>query len=198
MTAVQLIADTNVLSYLFHESLLGVQYEELIGSQSVGVTGHSIAELRAGAVMAQWGERRLMEQWRFLDQFTHVADTKEMAEVCGALRGVRSRIGQPIDWPDAWAAACALWLNVPLVTHDRDLEGIPGLRVLTVHKGWRVREAALGAVEGGALWLGERPIEQDVEEAWLREIECRTSELEGVVAEMIRLRAVRARLRTSH
>jgi hypothetical protein len=39
----------------FHESLLGVEYEELIGSQSVGVTGHSIAELRAGAVMARWG-----------------------------------------------------------------------------------------------------------------------------------------------
>lgn len=37
---------------------------------------------------------------QLLEQFTHVADTKEMAEVCGAIRGVRSRVGRPIDWPD--------------------------------------------------------------------------------------------------
>jgi predicted nucleic acid-binding protein len=134
MTPVQLIADTNVLSYVFHESMLGLEYEKLIGSRRVGVTGHSVAELRAGAVMARWGERRLKEQSRLLEQFTYVPDNKEMAEVCGGIRGVRSHIGRPIDWPDAWTAACALWLDVPLVTHDRDLEALPGLRVLTLHK----------------------------------------------------------------
>ncbi len=154
MSPVQLVADTNVVSYLFHESSLGLAYRELVGSRRVGITGHSIAELRAGAVIARWGERRLKEQLRFLEQLTHVPDTKEMAEVCGALRGERSRIGQPIDWPDAWAAACALWLDVPLVTHDRDLEGIPGLRVLTVHREWRVREEAFGAFGSGSLSCG--------------------------------------------
>jgi predicted nucleic acid-binding protein len=155
MSPAQLVADTNVVSYLFNKSPLGFAYAELIGSRSVGITGLSIAELRAGAVIAKWGERKLTEQSCFLERLIHVPDTAWMAEVCGALRGLRTRTGRPIDWPDAWAAACALWLDVPLVTHDRDLEGIPGLRVLTLHREWRVREEAFGALGGGSLWLGE-------------------------------------------
>jgi predicted nucleic acid-binding protein len=157
MRPVQLVADTNVLSYIFNRSALGFAYEELIGSRNVGITGHTIAELRAGVVMAQWGERRLAEHLRFLDQFSHVADTREMAEVCGALRAVRSRVGEPIEWADAWAAACAIWLDVPLVTHDRDHEGIPGLRVLTAHDEWCVREIDRGAFGSGPLLLSESP-----------------------------------------
>jgi predicted nucleic acid-binding protein len=162
VSAVQVIADTNVVSYLFQNSALGLAYRQLIGVRKMGITGHSIAEIRAGAEMALWGKRRLNEQLRFLDEFSHVPDTREMAEVCGALRGVRSRVGCPIEWADAWAAACALWLDVPLVTHDRDLEGVPGLRVMTVHREWCIREAACGASERGGLFLGE-----DRDRAWL-------------------------------
>ena len=64
MRPVQLVADTSVVSYMFNQSPLGAAYEELIGSRNVGITGHSIAELRAGAVMARWGERRQGEHLR--------------------------------------------------------------------------------------------------------------------------------------
>jgi predicted nucleic acid-binding protein len=157
MKQVKLIADTNVVSYMFKESPLGSEYEELIDSRHVGLTGYSIAELRRGAALAGWGERRLLEQRCFLDQFSHVPDTREMAELCGAIHAARFRSGSPIDWPDAWAAASALWLDVPLVTHDRDLEGIVGLRVLTAHREWWVRETDRDAFEGGPLWMGESP-----------------------------------------
>jgi predicted nucleic acid-binding protein len=157
MRAVELIADTNVVSYMHNRVPLGLVYEELIGSRRVGLAGCAIAELRAGAINARWGERRLRAQQRFLDQFSHVPDTREMAELCGAIRAERSRIGKPIDWPDAWTAACALWLEVPLVTHDRDHEAIPGLRVLTAHSTWRVRETDCDVYESGPLFLSEGP-----------------------------------------
>jgi predicted nucleic acid-binding protein len=157
VSSVQVVVDTNVVSYLTQDSALGLAYRQLIGGRKMGITGHSIAELRAGAEMAQWGARRLNEQLRFLDEFSLVPDTREMAQVCGVLRGVRSRVGRRIEWADAWAAACALWLDVPLVTHDRDHEGVPGLRVMTVHRVWCIREAACGASDGGGLILGERP-----------------------------------------
>src|SRR5262245_5009826 len=117
MKQVELIADTNVLSYLFKELPLGIEYQELIGSRHIGITGYTIAELRRGAVLAHWGERRLLAQRDFLDQFSHVPDTREIAELCGAIHAVRLQTGAPIDWPDAWAAASALWLEIPLVTH---------------------------------------------------------------------------------
>ena len=155
MTPVQLIADTNVISYMSGTSPLGTAYSDLIDGRRIGLTGHTLAELRAGSVIGRWGERRLNEYLGFLEQFTHVPCTRGMAEVCGALRGVRRHVGDPIDWADAWAATCALWLEVPLVTHDRDLEGIPDLRVITVHDGWRVGEERMGYVASSGSWLGE-------------------------------------------
>jgi hypothetical protein len=53
------------------------------------------------------------------------------------------------------AAACALWLDIPLVTHDRDLEGISDLRVLTVHGEWRVGEETTGECASRGIWTGE-------------------------------------------
>lgn len=155
MTAVQLIADANVISYIFRKSPLGRAYKDLIAGRSVGLTGHTVAELRAGSVIGRWGERRLDEYLQFLGQFTHVPCTRGMAELCGAIRGVRRHIGEPIDWADAWAAACALWLDVPLVTHDRDLQGIPDLRVLTVHDKWRIGEETVAQTAPSGMWMGE-------------------------------------------
>jgi predicted nucleic acid-binding protein len=155
MIAVQLVADTNVISYMSGKAPLGAAYKDLIDRRSVGIAGHTLAELRAGPVINRWGARRLNEYIQFLEQFTHIPCTREMAELCGTLRGMRRRIGEPIDWADAWAAACALWLDVPLVTHDRDLEGVPNLRVITAHDHWRVGEETMGSVVPSGIWLGE-------------------------------------------
>ena len=157
MSAIQLIADTNVVSYAFRGTPIGRAYLELMGDRRIGVTGLCLAELRAGAIIGRWGDRKVNELVCFFRRFTHVREAEGMAEVCGALRAVRAQVGRPIDLPDAWAAACALWLDVPLVTHDRDLEGIPDLRVLTLHNDWRVGEEALGALETGRLRLGDEP-----------------------------------------
>jgi predicted nucleic acid-binding protein len=155
MTSVQLVADTNVISYMFEESPLGIAYSDLIDRRRVGFTGQTLAELRAGTVIKEWGERRLNGYIQWLEQFTDVPYTRGMAELCGAVRGVRRRIGKPIEWADAWAAACALWLDVPLVTHGKDLEAIPDLRVLTVHDQWRIGEETMGEAAASGIWIGE-------------------------------------------
>lgn len=155
MISVQLIADTNVISYIYAESSLGLAYMDLIDQREVGMTGHTIAELRAGAIIGRWGEQRLKEYLRFLEQFSHVPCTRGMSEVCGGIRAARRGIGKPIGWADAWAAACAPWLDLPLVTHDRDLEGIPDLRVLTLHDQWRVGEETMGDAAPSGIWTGQ-------------------------------------------
>ena len=47
-------------------------------------------------------------------------------------KSAREKKGRPITFADAWIAAAALQLNVPLATHNaRDYAGIPNLVVLT-------------------------------------------------------------------
>jgi predicted nucleic acid-binding protein len=155
MRCVELVVDTDVASFMFRECERGAAYEDLIGVSSAGITPLALAEFRSGVVKRDWGARKIESLDTFLGRFRLLETSLEIANISGAIYGVCQQVGRAVSWPDAWAAATALWLDVPLVAHDRDLEGIPGLRVLTLHKGWQVREKGMVSSESGPLWLGE-------------------------------------------
>jgi predicted nucleic acid-binding protein len=156
MRRVELVADGDVISYMFKSTPLGDAYTDLIDSRKTGITLLALTESRQGAVYGNWGMRKLQELDVFLSDFILLESNAEIANICGGLLGRCKQIGRAVSWPDAWAAATAVWLDVPLVTHDWDLEKVPGLRVLTLHKNWEVREEGSGVSAGGPLWLGER------------------------------------------
>lgn len=158
MKYVELVVDTDVASFIFKEDERGAAYSELIGESRTGITLLSIAELRAGVVRKNWGPRKIASLDVFLSRFLLIETSLEIASISGGVRACCEQVGRAVSWPDAWIAATALWLDVPLVAHDRDLEGIPGLRVLTVHESWQVREEGPAPSEGRALWLGERSV----------------------------------------
>ena len=155
MTRVELVADSDVISYLYRNGPLGKAYSDLVGLRRTGITLLAVAEARVGVTHANWGDRKIASLHEFLGRFFVLEANAEIANVCGGLLGRCKQVGLAISWPDAWSAATALWLDVPLVTHDRDLERVPGLRVLTAHADWQVREEG-GGVGMVPLWLGER------------------------------------------
>jgi hypothetical protein len=81
MSTVQLIADTNVVSYAFRGGPLGRAYLELMGDRRTGVTGMCLAELRAGSIIGRWGERKVDELVHFIRRFTHVREPEGMADL---------------------------------------------------------------------------------------------------------------------
>jgi len=141
MMDAELIADTNVVSYLFRNGQLGFDYRYLISGQAVGITEVSVEELHYGAALNGWGERRRQHLVSFLAGFILVPTHLGIAEICGYLRAGRRRVWRPIELADAWIAATALWYQIPVVTNDRDLERIPGLNVLTLLDGWEARDS---------------------------------------------------------
>jgi predicted nucleic acid-binding protein len=164
MRKVELVVDGDVISYMFKCTPLGDAYSELMGSRRTGITLLAVSESRQGVVYGNWGKRKLEELDAFLGAFVLLESNIEIANLCGGLLGRCKQIGRALSWPDAWAAATAIWLDVPLVTHDRDLEKVPGLQVLTLHQQWEVREDGIGIRGGGPLWLGERSPEYRREE----------------------------------
>jgi predicted nucleic acid-binding protein len=159
MRDVDLVADTDVVSYMFKGGALGTMFSDLVGTSSTGITLQSLAELHYWAARNNWGYRRIASLDAFMGRFLLLDADSEIANISGAIRASCDQVGRAISWPDAWVAATALWLGVPLVAHDRDLERIPGLRVLTVHKNWQIREEGLAPVRNGTLWLGESSAE---------------------------------------
>ena len=158
MSRTEWVVDTDVTSFMFRECERGVAYMDLIGTNAKGITALSLAEFRSGVTKANWGARRIALLDAFLKKFRLFETNAEIANISGAIRGVCERVGRAVSWPDAWAAATALWLDVPLVAHDRDLEGIPGLRVLTLHRSWEVREEGVLSSASEPLWLRETSV----------------------------------------
>jgi predicted nucleic acid-binding protein len=151
--SVELLIDTNIVSYIFKETALGTAYARLIDGRATAITLLSIAELSAGVSRGRWGYEKVERLDALVSRFVPVPGTAEVANLCGVLLGRCREIGRAMDWPDAWAAATAIWLDVPLVTHDRDVEGVPGLRVVTLHDEWQLRDGSFGAFASTPLVL---------------------------------------------
>jgi tRNA(fMet)-specific endonuclease VapC len=156
MSDVELVVDTDVISYMFKGGVLGAMFSNLVGTRRAGITSLSLAELRYWAAANDWGHRKIVSLDAFLSRFLLLQAGSEIANIGGAIRASYEQVGRAISWPDAWVAATALWLDVPLVAHDRDFERIPGLRVVTIHEDWQVREQSSILTHSGALWMGER------------------------------------------
>jgi tRNA(fMet)-specific endonuclease VapC len=139
MTVPEQVVDTNVVSYLLRKSELSTGYRQLL-RRPTGITVLSLAELHYGVALNDWGSGKIARLDELLGEFTLLPIPAVIAEICGNLRAARQRVGRPIELADAWIAATALWFDIPVVTHDRDLEAIPGLKVRTLHDAWTMRD----------------------------------------------------------
>ena len=126
----RVIADTNVVSYLMKGTELGQRYKRHLAGKIVGIVFVTVAEMHYGAEKNGWGEKRRLQLEEHLKNFVVLPYNNEIAKVYARIVVERERIGRPIDWPDAWIAATALWHRIPLVSHDGDFADIIGLDLI--------------------------------------------------------------------
>lgn len=128
---IDFVADTNVVSYTLRDDPLADRYRPLIDGERIAVSFQTVGEIRLGQLLGHYDTpaieswARLRRQWRIIDS------NAELVEIYAALRADANRAGRRLSSQDAWVAATALWLQVPLVTHDRDFRNIPELNVVT-------------------------------------------------------------------
>jgi predicted nucleic acid-binding protein len=126
------VLDTDVLSFLFRSDSRAVLYAPYLFGQVLTISFQTRAEMVRGAISANWGtrRRRQLEQWLQKYAIVHSSDDLclRWAEAIDSAR----RAGRPIAPADAWIAATALLLDVPLVTHNAsDYAGVSGLTVIS-------------------------------------------------------------------
>lgn len=92
----------------------------------------TVAEMREGALLSDWGERRKRELEEFISQFMLVAYLDAIASEWARIRAAGKRAGLRLEAGDAWIAASASALGAPLLTHDSDFNerSCPGVKVV--------------------------------------------------------------------
>lgn len=125
-----IVIDTSVVSYIFNGDTRADYYKERIRGERYAISFQTLEEVLFGAYKRGWGDRRKNELERYLQQYEVIWATAELVERCARLRSESEKVGRALATADAWIAATAVLLECPLVSHDRDFSGIPGLTLI--------------------------------------------------------------------
>jgi predicted nucleic acid-binding protein len=124
------LADTSL--FIANESGRAIAWERVPDSMRVSIV--TVAELRAGVLAAadlETRARRLATLDRAL-RIEAVPIDEVVASAWATLRVALRDVGKRMKANDAWIAATAIALGVPLVTQDADFDGVPRLDVVRV------------------------------------------------------------------
>jgi predicted nucleic acid-binding protein len=126
------VVDTDVISFIFKDHQIAPAYQAILAGRSLTVSLVTLAEIEYGMEIKNWGTRRRDLMSRFLSRFKPLLPDIDTAKQWAVIKSGCEKKGRPISFPDAWIAAAALQLNIPLVTHNAcDYESIEGLTILT-------------------------------------------------------------------
>jgi tRNA(fMet)-specific endonuclease VapC len=125
------VVDTDVLSSLFRNDTRAEQYRPLLTGRILAISFMTVAELDRWTLQRNWGITRQRQLAAFLERFAVVLADRHLCRTWAEVSDGARRNGRTILTADAWIAATALALDVPLVTNNRDdYAGVDGLAVL--------------------------------------------------------------------
>jgi predicted nucleic acid-binding protein len=126
------VVDTDVVSFLFKNHPLAPEYQTILAGRRLAVSLMTIAEIEYGMEVKNWGPTRRDLMRRFLTRFTPLMPDADTARMWARIKSGCEKKGRPITFADAWIAASALQLNLPLVTHNAaDYRAVEALTVWT-------------------------------------------------------------------
>jgi predicted nucleic acid-binding protein len=132
-----IVVDTGVFGadLLRTQAPLVMSYLPFLAGRPALISFMTAVELRYGARRAGWGVPRLRRLEERIATAEIVWPGPDLAAAYVDLRlacvAQGHALGERIHEADRWIAATAVWLGVPLVTHDGVFRNAPGLRLLT-------------------------------------------------------------------
>ena len=128
------LIDTDVLSYLHNGHSLAAGYRAILAGRQGFVALQSVAEMRFGAILNGWAEKRRNLLEDFLSAYTVISPDDTTALHWAQLRVQVSRAGRHTAPSDAWIAATALEYDLILVTLNvEDFLAVDGLRLISLN-----------------------------------------------------------------
>jgi tRNA(fMet)-specific endonuclease VapC len=125
-------ADTNILSYIFNKHSYANLYQRHLKGNIVLISSQTVAEMRFGALKRNWGVTRLAALESFLTNYITVYPNDVICSLWARVRVDAEFQGKHVSKDDAWIAATALAMDVPLITHSKqDFEFVQSLTVIS-------------------------------------------------------------------
>ena len=116
---------------LFRRDTRAGDYQAYLTGTVPLISFMTVAELDRWVLQRNWSNSRREHLATFLDRFTIVLVDRSLCRVWARVSDQARRKERPIQAADAWIAATAVALGVPLITNNRDdFLGVDDLRIL--------------------------------------------------------------------
>lgn len=128
-----LVFDTDVVSCFLkpNDTRAPLYRPHLRGTVPI-ISFQTLAELLRWALERRWGADRRAALDEFLEQFGVQYSDRNLCQAWAEVRAASKAAGHAIDAGDAWQAATAITLGVPLLSHNRrHFAGVPGLQLIS-------------------------------------------------------------------
>lgn len=126
------VIDTDVWSYIYKGRDEGKLYQPHLFGNILVISFQTQAELMRWVVSAGWGQQRRQHLESRLQKYVVVNSSYALSLRWAEAMESAGRNGRPIAAADAWVAATALQLGVPLITHNRNhFIGVNELQVIS-------------------------------------------------------------------
>ena len=133
----RLVVDTDVASFIFKwHPEFAPRYVGIIRGAELVVSFMTLAEMRQGALDANWGPRKCDLLEAYLADFSVLHSDSLLCSTWAAVRTESAHKGRQISAADAWIAATALVLSAPLVTNNpKDYRHLDKLQLVSAAAG---------------------------------------------------------------
>lgn len=130
------LVDTDVISYSFKRDPRARPFDAYLESRNVLYSFQTDAELRFWALERGWSAGRRRQLETFLEPYTLIGHDPDISGRWAAVMHEARRAGRRMLAADAWIAATALEVGVPLVTNNAaDYAGLSGLELISFQEG---------------------------------------------------------------
>jgi len=125
------VVDTDVLSYIVRGDTRAVPYRQTLIGRRAFISFMTVAELDRWTIQRRWGPTRAAQLAAYLVHFVLVLPDRALCRTWAEVMDGARQHGRPIATADAWIAATAVALDLPLLTHNTaDYAGVSALRLL--------------------------------------------------------------------
>ncbi len=126
------VIDTDVFSYDLKRDTRAELYRQHTEGRQLALSFVTLAELYAWANLHGWGPRLRARLDAMIAGCLVIWPDPDTCTLWADVTAACARKGRRIGQHDAWIAACALRLKIPVITHNRrHFESVPNLTIIS-------------------------------------------------------------------